>query len=694
MMTTATMTATTTRGIEMDEAPPEPTSTLSALEMLMQFAQSNGDISEYLEDADIAKLTDQVCDTYDRDNESRSEWREVAEAALKDMATAEKGEKSFPWAKASNVRYPLLPFAVMQFNARAYPAIVKGDEAVACKVVGSDNGLPVMGPDGHPLMMVGANILTMIGEQPALFNPATQQTTIVPPEEAEKTEQSAQPKWKREPGAKTKRAARVKDFMNYQLFYRMDDWETETDTLLFQMPAIGVGFRKVWYDGEKHHSRFVPALKLVVSNDATSLDAAPQIAEEIDGVFPHQIRRDIAVGKYRDIRLDPEEKEARLLIEAQCYCDLDGDGMDEPYIVTVDHKSRQLLRVVPDFGPEQIKVVNDRIAWIERRQFYVKYEFLPHPEGKFYNIGLAHLLEQFGSIIDTLINQMIDANTAAVAGGGFIASGLRIQGQGQSSSLKWKPGEYKTVGVDGRSLREGIVERTYPQANAAMFQLLELILGAAKDIASVKDILSGDASNNGQVGTTLALIEQGLQVFTAIYKRVYRGLKAEFTLLFKNVSAHATEETQADYVELLDDPLANLAEDFNGRDMDIAPVSDPSSVTQMQRMARAQFLLSTVEVLQNVGGDVREALRRVYEAANVDDIDKLLPEPDPTAGQMQKADAEATIKGKLAKAGKDEAAAQATVASVQIDGRAQELKEAEAGLTALQAGMEVGSAAF
>ena len=661
---------------------------IQGLVSLMEFAKADGDISALLDGETVAKVTSQVLDTYEQDKISREDWAEVAEAALKEIAQTKSDVKTFPWENASNVKYPLLAHAVMQFNARAYPAIVKGDEAVSCKVVGSDTGMPVLDEQGQPKFQFQGMPIAFTEQGPAVMTP---QGPMPLPEGGD-----PEPVWKRAPGDKAKRASRVRDYLNYMLFYRMKGWEAETDTLLFQMPAIGCGFRKVWFDGAEHQSRFVPALKLVVNNDAKSLADAPQITEEIDGVYPHQIMRDVRTGKYRkDVTFDPAEKEPRLLIEAQCYYDLDDDGVDEPYIVTIDHKSRQLLRIVPDFGPEQVKLSETDVAFIERRQFYVKYEFMPNPEGKIYNIGLAHLLHQYGNVINTLINQMIDANTAAVAGGGFVASGLKLQGRGQSSSLKWRPGEYKTVPVAGDALRNGIVERTFPQVSQVMFNLLDLILGAARDIASIKDILTGEGSNNGQVGTTLALIEQGLQVFTAIYKRVYLGLKCEYRLLFDNVAANADEATQAEYIELLDDPAAVLVDDFNGRDMDIAPVSDPTSVTRLQKMARAQFLLGTIETLQAVGGDVREVLRRVYEAADVDDIDKILPPPPPPGPEqaMAMADMEATVRGKVAKAIKDETDAQAKMASLELDAGSLELEQGKAELEALKVGMGMADAA-
>lgn len=663
----------------MDEAAQpatEPTGPLAAIEILLRFAEADGDISPFLSDEQLALLGQEVCENYERDLASRADWQKVAEKGLRDIATAEAGAKDYPWPGASNVHYPLLAHAAMQFNARAYPAIVKGDEAIMVKVVGADNGMPRQGPDGQPMMQVQGAPVAMTPQGPYVM---TERGPFpLPPG------MQPEPVWQRPPGAKAKRAGRVRDYMNTVLFYRMDDWEGETDTLIFQLSVVGCGFRKSWCDGSKHHASFVPALNLVVDNDARTLGEAPQITERIEGVYPHHIRRDIATGRYRHMHIDKDDRAARLLLEQQCYYDLDDDGLAEPYIVTVDHKERFVLRVVPDFGPGDVKLAGDRVAYIERREFYTKYEFLPHPEGKFYNIGLAHLLDQYGEVVNTIVNQMIDANHAATAGGGFVASGLRIQGQGQASSLRWRPGEYKTVGVSGAVLKDGIVERTFPQVSPVMFNLLDLVLGAAKDIASIKDVLSGDAKNTGQVGTTLALIEQGLQVFTAIYKRVYRGLRHEFGMLYDNMCRYASDETARAYRELLDSPEADYAADFNGADMDIRPVSDPSAVTQMQRMGRAQFLLGTAETLAAVGGDVREALRRVYDAANIEDIDKLLPPPQPNpmeeqAVQVKMAGEAAKIEETKAKTMKLVSDAEATQAKVEQDKAVQEFAAFEAG---------------
>ncbi|MGL5734043.1 MAG: hypothetical protein ACRCYS_04175, partial [Beijerinckiaceae bacterium] len=220
----------------------QPITDIAGLELLMQFAEAEGDISPYLESEQIAKLGQEVCENYDRDLLSREEWEKVATKALRDIATVSRPQKTYPWPDASNVNYPLLGYAVMQFNARAYPAVVKGDEAVNCKVVGADKGQPQIGPDGQPVFQIEGMPVAMTPMGPAVVTPQGPQP--LPP--------GAQPEpvWKRPPGAKAKRALRVRDYMNAVLFYRMDDWEGETDTLLFQLAAVGCGFRKVWCDGE------------------------------------------------------------------------------------------------------------------------------------------------------------------------------------------------------------------------------------------------------------------------------------------------------------------------------------------------------------------------------------------------------------------------------------------------------------
>jgi chaperonin GroES len=612
---------------------------------LLMLARSEGDISHVWPEHELTKLGSDVVADYTRDDEDRSEWKRIVLKAQKSAAQEGHGQKDYPWNRASNVHYPLLTVAATQFNARAYPAIVKGDEAVAVKVVGADKGrpqmvqtpqgvipMPVLGPDSQPVMGPDG--------QPQI-------------------------QWAVPPGAKATRAARVKDYLNTVLFYRMKDWESDTDALLLQLPIDGCAFRKVWFDADKQEQRsaLVSALRIVVPSGARSCETAPRMTEEIPDVYPYQINERMRSDFYRTQELfaDGEDDEKpRLLLEQHRLIDVDGDGLAEPYIVTVDHSTAKVLRVEANFSSADVEVNDNGAALsIARGKFYIKYSFFPHPQGKFYDIGLGHLLEQIGDVVNTAINQMIDAGHAQVAGGGFIASGIRLQGNGRTSALRFAPGEYKTVnGVSGDQLRNGIYERTFPGPSTVMVSILDMMLSAARDISSVKDVITGDASNNGQVGTTLALIEQGLQVFTAIYKRIYRSLREEYALLFSNIAKFGGERAAADYADVLDDPEANFEADFNETDMDIRPVSDPASVTRMQKMARAQFVWGIAQ--NNPLVDQAEALRRVFEAADVEDFDKLMAppqQPDPQQQAMAMAGAQAQIAETVSKTARNNAGA-------------------------------------
>jgi chaperonin GroES len=271
---------------------------------------------------------------------------------------------------------------------------------------------------------------------------------------------------------------------------------------------------------------------------------------------------------------------------------------------------------------------------------------------------LGHLLKRLGAVIDTSLNQLLDAGHAQTAGGGFIGSGVRLQSRGNRGVIRVAPGEYKTVDVPGDNLRANIVEKTLPNVSPVTFQVLDLIMGAARDIAGAKDVITGEASNNGQVGTTLALIEQGLQVFNAAAKRCFRALKNEYELMYENIGRYGGEDEAAYYARTLDDLEADFETDFNGSDLDIRPVSDPATVTRMQKMARAQFILGLAPGLAQVGGDPREAYKRALEAVDAEDIDKLLPPPKPAPPDpFDQAMKEATVAGARAKANKDDAQA-------------------------------------
>lgn len=635
------------------------------LRRLMELAQTEGDLSDMLDKAKLAEIGDDVVEDYQRDKASRASWAKKVEDGLKAAAQEGSAEtKHYPFEGASNVNYPLMTNAALQFNARAYPAIVKGDEAVLVKVFGTAATVP---PEVKAILArMQAQSQMQPGQPP--------QGPQVPPEQAQAAMAFVQEveAAKARHQAKLSRAGRVKDYLNYQLFYEMSEWEADTDALLLQLPIVGCAFRKVWWDDGKHCSALVPALRLVVNMDAKSLETAPRVTEEVPEVYPYQIRAKQRAGIYREVDLPTEgedDEKARMLLEQHRRIDMDGDGVEEPYIVTVDEETREVLSIQANFSPQSIKVVQGQdgapvVREIKPQRFYIKYEFFPHPEGKFYSIGFAHLLDQIGAVVNTAINQLNDAANAAVAGGGFITGGLRLQGNGQTNVLRWRPGEYKVVNGVAQDVRQAIYERTIPQPSPITFQLLEMMLGAAKDITATKDVLTGDAKGSNQaVGTTLALIEQGLQVFTAIYKRVYRSLKDEFNLLYECIAKYANDETAQGYAELLDDPQADFYADFDLKGMDIRPVSDPMSVTRMQKVAQAQALMQ----LRGAGLNDMEINKRVLMALDVEDIEELMPQPAPPDPRMEAEakEMESDAARNMAAAMKDEATAMETIAKAE-----------------------------
>lgn len=647
---------------------------------LTRLTQVDGDLSGFLTREALHDLGARVVEDYETDKNDRKDWDEKARNALTAAKQIIKGEaKEFPWKGAANINYPILTEAALQFNARMYPAVVKGDEAVLCKVVGQDNGKPKMGPHPQTGQMMPMPLMGPDG-QPALTPDGQPQFD-----------------WEVPPGAKAKRARRVSEYLNNKIFYEIENWESDTDTLLIQLPIVGCAFRKVWYDPDLGcRSALVSALNLYAPMGARDVKTTPRLTEAMPDVYPYEITQKIRGGFYRDpgdsLVFDPmQDAKGRLVLEQHRMIDMDEDGLAEPYIVTVDHESREVLRVERNFSTNDIRRNGEgAVVEVKRGAFYVKYGFIPDPDGGFYDLGLGHLLAQLGGVIDTAMNQLMDAGTAQTAGGGFIGSGVRLQTRGNRGVIRMAPGEYKTVDVTGDQLRNNIVERTLPNVSPVTFQVLDLVLGAAKSIAGAKDVITGEASNNGQVGTTLALIEQGLQVFNATAKRTFRSLKEEFQLTHDNIAKYGGERAARDYADVLDDPEADFEADF-AENKDIRPVSDPAAITRMQKMARAQFTMGTIGLLQAVGGDSREALRRVYEAVDMEDIEKLLPPPvpqqaDPMQAEMQRLMvARAAAEASKAAAGTDKTVADTALAIIEAEERKYNLHK-----TALRDGIALG----
>lgn len=515
-------------------------------------------------DADeLARIGAKVCEEYDLDVESRKAegWQERQEAGLK-LAMLTKEAKSYPWPNASNVKFPLITSAAIQFAARAYPAIVDGANVAKGKVMGRPS-----------------------------------------PE-------------------KQARADRIGRHMSYQLLDQMEEWEEDTDRMLHILPCAGSVFRKTYFDPKKGRnvSELVTADRLVVNYWAAPLEVCPRVTQVCD-YYPHEVVAKFRGGLWRQIDLgEPANSQGdddapHVFLEQHRLLDLDDDGYPEPYIVTVHRETQRVVRIVARYDEKGVKFTDrGEVYCIEPVRYFTHYQFIPSLDGSFYGVGFGTLLVPLNETINSTINQLMDAGHLSNVQGGFIGAGVSLK----SGALKFSPGEWKRVETPGGILAQNIVPLPAKEPSSVLFNLLGMLITAAQDVTATKDILTGETGqSNMPVGTTLAMIEQGLKVFTAIYKRIHRSLKQELACLYRLNSLYLQPE---EYFVFQDEEGAVSQQDYAEGDVDVIPVSDPTVVTDMQRIGRAQFLM---QFMGAPGMNPQEIERRVLTSAGIADIDGL-----------------------------------------------------------------------
>lgn len=558
-------------------------------------------IAEDLDDQTLQDMGERVFKEYEIDDDSRADWKQKTKEAM-DLALQVAKEKAFPWPKAANIIYPLVTTAAMQFAARAYPAIVNGRNVVRGVVIGADDGTPEI-------------------------NPLTDQPRI----QADPQTGQAAPVWAVPPGAKQIRADQIGEHMSWQLLDEMPEWEPETDQLLHILPIVGITPRKTYFDPGKGRncSNVVNPMKWVVNYKAKSVETAPRITEELE-YYPNEIWEMEEAGLWRKPPLpygapgqgeNGDEDAPHAFLEQHRRWDLDEDGYAEPYIVTIHKSTRFVVRVVARFDEEGIKQRQDgNLLKIDPIHYYTNYGFIPNPESTIYHLGFGQLLRPINEGINTTLNQLLDAGTLQNTGGGFIGKGLSMN----AGAIRFQLGEYKVVNVTGSTLRDNIVPLDFKGPSPVLFELLGMLVEAGKEIAAIKDILSGEQEKaNVPATTTLAMIEQGLKVFTAIYKRVHRSLKAEYAKLYRLNRIYGDEKSQ---YKVGDTWKVVLKQDYI-QGSGVEPVSDPTMVSDMQKMGRANFLMS---LSGSPFMNQLEIIKRVLEAASIDNIDKLInPNPAP-----------------------------------------------------------------
>lgn len=551
-----------------------------ALDKLLE--QTN--IADKLDEEELNEIGDEVYEGYKRDLDSKINWDKQVDEWVK-LAAQVKEEKSYPWPKASNVKYPLLATAAMQFAARAYPSLVPADgKIVQFKVVGAD-------PQGKKAIL----------------------------------------------------ADKLAQHMNYQLLEDMEDWEEEMDRLLIMLPIVGCLFKKTYFDPIKKRncSKLVGPKDLVVNYWASSLEGAHRKTEIIP-MTANQLKTYQNAGVYCDVDLpeprnqpelphktdvhgniSPSQADATtpyVILEQHTYWDLDDDGYQEPYIVTIEEQSKKVLRIVARFDSDGI-IKDDKgtLVCIEPVEYYTKYSFIPNPDGGFYDIGFGHLLGPINESANTIINQLVDAGTLANLQAGFIGKGLRLK-MGEN---RFQPGEWKPVNATGDDIKKQIFPLPVNAPSEVLFKLLGMLLDSGRELASVAEIFTGKMpGQNTPATTTQATIEQGMKVFTAIYKRTFRSLAKEFKKVFRLNSLY--EENFKRAQAILDEPIG--PQDYDRKSYDVCPSADPTAVSTTQRM---QKLAQLGQLIQLGTINVMEFTKRTLEAQEQPDIQALMQQPQP-----------------------------------------------------------------
>lgn len=544
--------------------------------------RSSKNIVELLDEETLDRISEQVLAGYQLDLDSRSEWETIMEKALKLTKQVFEPKSRPNMAKAANVKYPLITTAAIEFASRVYPEIIQSGRVVHAKVIGRDPGF-----------------------------------------------------------IKSQQATRVSKHMSYQLLEESPEWEDSVDKMLHMLPIFGTVFKKIFFDPIKGRnvSVVVPPEDLVVNQNIFSLDEARRVTHRLH-MHNNDIVERVRMGLFTDIgelqpsideksklEVDPGEEPnvvdrdaPVLLLEQHTYVDLDGDGYDEPYVVTVHKDSGEVLRIVHRF--KEVKMKDEQVVRINPENFFVDFHYIRNPDGGFYSIGLGTLLTPINESVNTILNQLIDSGTLANQQSGFVGKGLRLKnGQVNVENGQWTVLDTGT-GVD---IKNNIVPLPTKEPSPTLFNLLGLLIEAGRDIASVNDVLQGkQPAQNVPATTVLTLVEQGLKVFNSIVKRIYRSMKQEFARLFELNRRHVSD---IDYQNVLDDELASVRFDYDMKSLDIAPVADPSVSSDAQRLARARALMEIPTL------DPFAVSKIFLEALQIDEslIEVLLPLPDPNA---------------------------------------------------------------
>lgn len=560
-------------GVVVDFAPQD--------EVMVDEGDFYRNLAEDMDEVVLGTLSNDLQGQYEGNKETRKEWMDTYSEGLK-LLGFHYEERTQPFRGATGVTHPLLAEAATQFQAQAYNEL-----------------LPPEGPV---------------------------RTTIMGALTKEKEQQ----------------AQRVKQFMNFYLTDVMEEYTPEFDQMLFYLPLAGSTFKKVYYDAalERPVSTFVPAEHLVVPYETSNLETCPVITHVVP-MSANDLRKQQLAGFYRDVELEPQQaddnevqKEINKiegvdpsstvnydvnLLEFHVELDLEGfEDMDDeneptgiklPYIVTISEEKGTVLSIRRNYAEDDPK--KEKIA------YFVHYKFLPG--FGFYGLGLIHTIGGLSRTATAALRQLIDAGTLSNLPAGFKARGLRVR----DDADPLQPGEFRDVDAPGGAIRDSLMPLPFKGPDTTLFQLLGFVVDAGQRFATITDMKVGDGNQSAAVGTTVAMLEQGARVMSAVHKRLHYAMRKEFKILARVMHESLPQEYPYS-VAGADQTI--MAQDFDDR-IDVVPVSNPNIFSQAQRIALAQSQLELSMQAPNLHNQ-QEAFRRMYEALGVRDIDSILKAPE------------------------------------------------------------------
>jgi chaperonin GroES len=543
---------------------------------------STPNIAEMLDEDSLRKIGYNVTQEFLIDKNSRNMWEKRVEEAMK-LALQVAEAKSFPWSGASNIKFPLITMAALQFHSRAYPALIPS----------------------HRIVRMGSEL-----------------DQLQDPNVSAKNE-------------------RVERHMSYQVLEEDQNWESEMDKVLITVPIVGCAFKKTYWDFNENHpiSENILAKDFVVSywtknlKDCTRqthvlyLSSNDVLARQRRGLWldidlsvaPNILPDNLTDTQNRAQGTDMPSADPATpyeFLEQHRWEDLDGDGFKEPYIITVHKETSKVVRIVANYFEDSVqRNDDDEIISIKPESYFTKYSFIPSPDGGFYDIGFGILLGPLNESINTIINQLVDAGTMANTAGGFLSRGIKVRG----GNYNFAPLEWKHVDSTGEDLAKGIVPLPVREPSQVLFTLLQTLVSYGERIVGATDIMVGEnVGQNTPAETSRTMAEQGMKVFAGIFKRIHRSLKDEFRKLYRLNQLYLPQEYKFNTGVV-------LASDYTSSEDQLRPAADPHVITDVQKVMQAQALREAA--MSTPGFNVYKVMVRYLEAMKVNNIEEVLPNP-------------------------------------------------------------------